>query len=53
MCGGNDRANYAASMKLKEQIPDSELCILADVGHEMNRGHQNMVGELINSFLLR
>ncbi len=53
LCGGNDRANYAASMKLKEQIPDSELCILADVGHEMNRGHQNMVGELINSFLLR
>lgn len=53
MCGGKDRANYAASIKLKERIPDSELCIVPNAGHEINTKHANKAGEIIRSFLLR
>lgn len=52
LCGGKDRANYAASIKLKERIPNAELSVMPDAGHEINKDCPQKLGEKINAFLL-
>lgn len=52
LCGGKDKANYAASIKLKECIPNAEFFVVPDAGHEINKDSPQKLGERINAFLL-
>lgn len=52
LCGEKDRANYAASIKLKERIPNAELSVVSGAGHEINKDKPKQLGERIDAFLL-
>lgn len=51
VCGEQDRANKAASMQLKEQIPSAELYIVSGAGHEVNVEAPAELGREIGRFL--
>ena len=53
LCGKKDKANYAASVQLKEKIATSEFLVVANAGHEINKDNPNKLGEIINTFLLQ
>lgn len=53
LCGRNDKANYAASVQLKENIASSEFLVVSNAGHEINKDNPNKLGEIINAFLLQ
>lgn len=53
LCGEKDRANYSASIKLQELIPNSEFFAVPNAGHEINKDNPNKLGEIINSVLLQ
>ena len=53
LCGKKDKANYAASVQLKEKIATSEFLVVANAGHEINKDNPHKLGEIINTFLLQ
>ena len=53
LCGKKDKANYAASVQLKEKIATSEFLVVSNAGHEINKDNPNKLGEIINAFLLQ
>lgn len=50
VCGEKDKANKKASIELKEQIPNGELVIIENAGHEVNEDAPEKLGEVIKSF---
>ena len=53
LCGEKDKANYAASVQLKEKIATSELSVVCNAGHEINKDDPEKLSEIINTFLLQ
>ena len=53
LCGEKDKANYAASVQLKEKIATSELGVVCNAGHEINKDDPEKLSEIINTFLLQ
>lgn len=51
ICGKKDFANKAASVKLAESLPDAELVLIPDAGHEVNRDAPVMLGKELRRFL--
>lgn len=50
ICGDKDRQNKAASLQLKEKIPQAGLSIIANAGHEVNIDNPVGLGTELNSF---
>lgn len=53
LCGKKDKANYSASVQLKEQILTSEFFVVSNARHEINKDNPNELGKIINAFLLQ
>ena len=51
VCGEKDTVNKKAALQLKEQIPLSQLCIIANAGHEVNVDAPEQLSCVINDFL--
>ncbi len=50
VCGGKDSANKNASIKLADRLQNAKLCLLDDVGHEVNREAPERLAEQIQAF---
>ena len=50
ICGEKDRANRRASMKLKEQIPNAEISLIPNAGHEVNVDAPTLLGKELKTF---
>ena len=50
ICGEKDRANRRASMKLKEQIPNAEISLIPNAGHEVNVDAPALLGKELKTF---
>lgn len=50
ICGEKDRANKAASLQIKNQIPDAELLLIPGAGHEVNQDAPEELGKAIDIF---
>lgn len=50
VCGEKDTANKKASLQLKEQIPQAELTIIKNAGHEVNMEAPEELGRVLESF---
>lgn len=50
ICGEKDKANKAASLQLKEQIPNAEISIIADACHEVNMENPSELGRRMEVF---
>ncbi len=53
ICGGRDKANKPASLQLKEHIPNVEISIINNAGHEVNIDTPKKLGEILNAFFER
>lgn len=53
VCGEKDTANKKASLKLKEQIPQAELTIIRNAGHEVNAEAPEKLGSALENFYRR
>lgn len=51
VCGEKDKANKAASLQLKKQIPQAQLVMLPRAGHEVNTECPKMLGDVLQAFL--
>lgn len=50
ICGEKDRANKAASLLLREQIPQARYVTLPAAGHESNKDHPRLLAEELLKF---
>ena len=50
-CGERDRANRAAALQMKEQIPGAQLLLLEGAGHEANVDQPQVLGRALRTFL--
>ena len=50
-CGERDRANRAAALQMKEQIPGAQLLLLEGAGHEANVDQPQALGRALRTFL--
>ena len=48
VCGEKDNANLKASRQLKALLPHSELYVIPDAGHEVNKSAPEAVSEVIH-----
>lgn len=53
ICGEQDRQNKSASLQLKEKIPQAELAIIANAGHEVNVDNPVGLGTALDAFFSR
>lgn len=51
VCGEKDGANRAASLQMKEQIPNAEFLMVPGAGHEVNRDAPDALGKAIHCFV--
>lgn len=50
ICGEKDKANKKASSELAKLLPQAELKIIENAGHEVNIDAPEKLGEILNSF---
>lgn len=50
VCGDKDRANKYASLQLKQLIPNAEIRIIANAGHEVNLDNPVELANELNIF---
>ena len=50
-CGERDRANRAAALQMKEQIPGAQLLLLEGAGHEANVDQPQVLCRALRTFL--
>lgn len=50
VCGEKDKANKSASLQMKELIPNAELVIINNAGHEVNKDQPIELGKQLNTF---
>lgn len=50
ICGEKDTANKKASLQMKEQIPQAELSIIKNAGHEVNLEASKELGGMLTDF---
>lgn len=50
VCGEKDKANKAASRRLRELLPHAELCMVENAGHEVNVDAPEKLGVLLKDF---
>ena len=48
VCGEKDNANLKGSRQLKALLPHSELYVIPDAGHEVNKSAPEAVSEVIH-----
>lgn len=53
VCGEKDKANKSASLELNKQIPQAELAIIANAGHEVNSENPVELGKTLNTFFIK
>lgn len=51
VCGERDKANKKASAQLKAQIPNAEMVVIKQAGHEVNIDAPEKLGKLLNDFI--
>jgi len=50
LCGAQDKANKLAAYRLRALLPNAELAVLPDVGHEINRQAPAALAHRLNKF---
>lgn len=50
VCGSKDKANKKASMELNKYLPHSEIQLIANAGHEVNKDAPHELGKILNDF---
>lgn len=50
LCGARDKANKLAAYRLRSLLPNAELSILPDAGHEINREAPAVLARRLNKF---
>ncbi|MGN0676428.1 MAG: alpha/beta fold hydrolase [Ruminococcus sp.] len=51
VCGEKDKPNMKASLNISKMIPDAELSIVKNSGHEVNRDNPEELKNILNRFL--
>ena len=52
LCGKMDKVNQPASIKLNEQIKNSQLILVPNAGHEVNKDNPIELANIIKRFCL-
>ena len=50
VCGGKDNANKKAAMNLAQNIPNAEIQLIKDAGHEINIDAPDRLADILNAF---
>ena len=53
ICGENDTANQQASLQLQAQLPQAELLLVKNAGHEVNKDAPEDLGKALAAFFKR
>lgn len=52
VCGEKDKPNMKASLNISKMIPDAELIIVKNSGHEVNRDNPEELKNILKNFLM-
>ena len=52
VCGEKDKPNMKASLNISKMIPDAELSIVKNSGHEVNRDNPEELKNILKNFLM-
>lgn len=52
VCGEKDKPNMKASLNISKMIPDAELSIVKNSGHEVNRDNPEELKNILTRFLM-
>lgn len=51
ICGEKDAANMKASKELARTLPQAELCVIENAGHEVNVDNPEQLARILNEFM--